>query len=98
MSLFLDSDSNLDWGSHIVSTAKAASKKVGALTHSMKLLFPKVPLYLYKSTILPCLEYYCYIWDGAPSSYLNMLYKLQKQISQTNDPSLNTSFEPLAHP
>ena len=30
--------SNLDWGSYIISTAKAASKKIGALIHSMKFL------------------------------------------------------------
>ena len=43
----------------------------GVLTHSMKLLSPKVPLYLYKSTMLPCMKYCCHVWDGAPSCYKN---------------------------
>ena len=43
--------SKLDWGSYIISIAKNASKKIGALICSMKFLSPKVPLYLYKSTI-----------------------------------------------
>ena len=43
--------SKLDWGSYIVSVAKTASKKIGALIRSMKFLSPEVALYLYKSTI-----------------------------------------------
>ena len=34
-----------------MSIAKTASKKIGALIHSMKFLFPEVALYLYISTI-----------------------------------------------
>ena len=41
----------LDWRSYIISVAKTASKKIGALIHSMKFLSPEVALYLYKSTI-----------------------------------------------
>ena len=43
--------SKLDWGSRIISIAKTASKKIGALICSMKFLSPEVALYLYKSTI-----------------------------------------------
>ena len=63
----------LDWGSYI----KTGSKKIEALFHSMKFLSPEVALYLYKSTIWPCMEY---IWAGAPSCYLELLDKLQKWI------------------
>ena len=35
----------------------------------MKFISPKVTLYLYKSTIRPCMEYYCHVWAGAPSCY-----------------------------
>ena len=41
----------LDWGFYIVSIAKTASKKIGALIRSMKFLSPEVALYLYKSTM-----------------------------------------------
>ena len=47
--LGLTFSSKLDWGSHIISIAKTASKKIGALIHSMMLLSPEVALYLYKS-------------------------------------------------
>ena len=48
--------SKLDWGSYIISIAKTSSKKIGALIRSMKFLSPEVALYLYKSTIWPCME------------------------------------------
>ena len=64
----------------------------------MKLLSPEVALYLYKSTICPCMEYCCHVWAGAPSCYLELLDKLQKRICRTVSPSLATSLEPLAHP
>ena len=38
--------SKLDWGSYIISIAKTASKKIGALIGSMKFLSPEVALYL----------------------------------------------------
>ena len=87
----------LDWGSYIISIAKNISNKIGTLIRSMKFLSPEVALYLYKSTIRPCMEYCCYVWAGAPSSYLQSLDKLQKKIYRTADPSLAASFEPSAH-
>ena len=50
--------SKLDWGPYIISIAKTA-KKTGALIPSMKILSREVALYLYKSTIHPCMEYCC---------------------------------------
>ena len=49
--LGLTFSSKLDWGFYIVSIAKTASKKIGALIRSMKFLSPEVALYLYKFTI-----------------------------------------------
>ena len=89
--------SKLDWGSYIISIAKTASKKIGALIRSMKFLSPEVALYLYKSTIRPCMEYCCHVWAGAPSCYLDLLDKLQKRICSIAGPSLAASLEPLAH-
>ena len=96
--LGLTFSSKLDWGSYIVSLAVSlASKKIGALIRSMKFLSPKVALYLYKSTIRPCMEYCCHFWAGAPSCYLELLDKLQKRICRNVGPSLAASLEPLAH-
>ena len=68
--LGLTFSSKLNWGSYIISIAKTASKKIGALICSMKFFFPEVALYLYKSTIRPCMEYCCHVWTG---SYLELL-------------------------
>ena len=65
--LGLTFSSELDWGSYIIPIAKTASKKIGALIRSMKFLSPEFALCLYKSTILPCVEYCCCVWAG-PSS------------------------------
>ena len=94
--LGLTFSSKLDWGSYI-SIAKTASKKIGALIHSMKFHSPEVALYLGKSTIQLCMEYCCHVWAGAPSCYLELLDKLQKQICRTVGPSLAASLEPLVH-
>ena len=95
--LGLSFSSKLDCGSYIISIAKTASKKIGALVHPMKFLSPEVALYLYKSTICPCMEYCCHVWAGAPSCYLDLLDKLQKRICRIVGPSLADSLEPLAH-
>ena len=59
--LRLTFSSKFDWGSYIISIAKTACKKIGALICSMKFLSPEVALYLYKSTICPCMEYCCHV-------------------------------------
>ena len=87
----------LDWGSYIISIAKTASNKIGALIRSVKFFSTEVALYLYKSTIRPCMEYCCHIWAGAPSCYLELLDKLEKRKCRTVSPSPATSLEPLAH-
>ena len=39
--------SKMDWGTYIISIAKTASKKIGALIHSMKFFSPEVALYIF---------------------------------------------------
>ena len=65
--LRLTFSSKLDWDPYIISAAKAASKNIGALIHSIKFLSPEVARYLYKFTTCPCMEYCCHVWAGAPS-------------------------------
>ena len=43
------------------------------------------------------MEYYCHVWAGAPSCYLELLDKQHKQICGTVEPSLAASLELLAH-
>ena len=58
----------MDWKPYIQSIAKAASRKVGSLFRAQRFLSPESILYLYKSTIRPCMEYCSHIWGGAPMS------------------------------
>ena len=96
----------LDLGSFIISIAKTASRKIRVLICSMKFLSPEVALYLYKSTIQPCMEYCCHVWAGchagchavmscAPSCYLELLDKLQNWMCRTVSPSHAASLKPL---
>ena len=50
--LGLTFSSNLDRDSYIISIAKVATKKIGALIRSMKFLSPEVALYLYSATFV----------------------------------------------
>ena len=58
---------------------------------------PEVALYLYKSTIQPCLECCCHVWADSPSCYLELFDKLQKLIYRTVGLSLAVSLEGLAY-
>ena len=91
--LGLTFSSKLDWGLYIISIAKTASEKIGALIPTMKFLSPKVALYLYKSMIHPCMEYCCHL-GWCPQLLLD---KLQKPICRIVGPSLAASLEPLTH-
>ena len=71
--------SKLDWSTYIISIAKTTSKKIEALIRSMKFLSPEVAMYLYKSTMHPCMEYCFHILPGAASCYLKLLDKLQNE-------------------
>ena len=94
--LGLTFSSKLDWDSYIISTAKSASTKIGALIRSIFLSL-EVALYLYKSNIQPCMECCCHVMSRhAPSCYLELLDKLQKRICTTVRSSLAASIEPLA--
>ena len=59
--LGLTFSSKLDWGPYVISIAKTVYKKIGVLIRSMKCLSPEGALYLYKSTICPCMEYCCHV-------------------------------------
>ena len=89
--LKLSFPSELDCGFYIISIVKTVSKKIGALIRSMKFVSPEVTLYLCKSTIWPCMEYYYHVWAGAPSCLL------KKQMCRTVALSLAASLEILGH-
>ena len=59
--LGLTFSSKLDWSLYIIAIPKTVSIKIRALICSMKFLSLEVALYLYKSTIQSCMEYYCQV-------------------------------------
>ena len=64
----------------------------------MECLSAEVAPCLFKSTILSCMEYCCYVWAGTPSCYLDMLDKLNyKRLSRTVGPKLGASLELLGY-
>ena len=70
--LRLTFSSKLDWASYIASIAKTNSTKTGALIRSIiKLIFPEVALYLYKSTMQPCMKYCSQALAGVPAEMQN---------------------------
>ena len=91
--LSLTFSSKLYWDTCIISITKTASKAIKVLIRSMKFLSPEFALYLYKSTIHPCMEYCFYVWVSVPSYYLKLLDQLHKQICRTVGPSLAASLE-----
>ena len=70
----LDWLSLLNWIRALINfTAKTTFKKIGVLIRSMRFLSLEVVLYLYNSTIRPCMEYCFHVWIGAPTCYLELL-------------------------
>ena len=55
-------------------------QKNWGLDSLFEFLSTEVALYLYRSTIRPCMEQCCHAWAGDPGCYLEMLDKLQKRI------------------
>ena len=89
--------SSLGWSQYIENIAKAASKKIGSLHRAKNFLTPESILYLYKSTIRPCLEYCCHIWSGAPITSLNILDKVQRRLYNLLGENLFSKLQPLSH-
>ena len=53
---------SMDWKPFIQPIAKASSRKMGSLYRAQCSLTLESILYLYKSTIHPCIEYCSHIW------------------------------------
>ena len=89
--------SKLDLGFYIIPTDNRASKKLEALVCSMKFLSHEVALYLYKSTICPCMDYCCHVWAVVPSCYLELLDKLNNEYARLLVLHLLLLLNTLAH-
>ena len=88
---------DFSWRSYIEAIAKSAAMKVGALLRARAYLTPESILYLYKSTIRPCMEYCCHIWGGAPSDALNLLDRVQNRVCNAIGENLASKLDSLSH-
>ena len=94
--LGLSVSSNLSWKTHIHSTAKHASQKLGFLSRARGFFSPSQLLTIYKSQIRPSLEYCSHFWGGAPRS-LHLLDKVMSKATRLiNNPSFTKSLQSLS--
>ena len=87
----------LDWTPYIESIALSAARKIGSLFRARAYLTPESILYLYKSTIRPCMEYCCHIWAGASCTALRSLDKIQNRLLNLVGPELFSTLDSLSH-
>ena len=88
----------MDWKPYLQSIANVASRKVGSLYRAHRFLTPESILYLYKSTIRPCMEYCSHIWGGVPRSHgLDLLGRVQKRVVSSVGSGLSSDFQALSH-
>ena len=88
----------LDWKSYVQSIAKQASQRVGSLFRSQRYLTKDALLYLYKTSIRPCMEYCSHLWSGAPKAgCLDLLDRVQKRMLNLIGVDLAHRLDPLSH-
>ena len=76
---------------------KSKFQKYWLLVPGKKNLTPDAILYIYKSTIRPCLEYCCHTWAGSPKCHISLLDKIQRRVFKLIGPELGSQLEPLSH-
>ena len=77
-------DNKLNWNAHIKYISKKISKSVSIL-QMLKFTFPsKILKSLYHSLVYPYYTYCNLIWGNAPSTYIEPLVLLQKEMCQNN--------------
>lgn len=68
---------DMKWKHYIESIVTSAARKVCSLCRARQFFSPESILYIYKSTISPCIEYCCHIWSDASARHLEILDKIQ---------------------
>ena len=61
---------------------KSSFKILGIIL--LKFISPEAALYLYKSTLRPCMEYCCHVWARSPNCYLELLDKLKNGYAEVS--------------
>ena len=73
-------DANLTWKAHVDYIALKISKTVGIISRIRHFLPRRTLLNIYKTLILPYLQYGIAIWGQASNTHLQKLLKLQKRV------------------
>ena len=69
---------DLSWKRHTLNVIKAAKSQIGLLHRKLYQATPQARHAIYKSAILPRLEYCCSVWDPHSTTLINELEKTQK--------------------
>ena len=70
--------SSFSWADHIQSTCKAARRKLGLVHRTFHMAPPQVRHTIYRSAILPKLDYCSAVWDPHQECHKTELEKVQK--------------------
>ena len=68
--------SDLSWTQHIRNTTKAVKRQIGTLHRKLNRATPPARLTIYKSSILPKLDYCASVWDPHQKSLIEELEKI----------------------
>ena len=90
-------NSKLNWSDHIANITSKASSVLGFLQRNFKKCPINTKVSLYKSMVLPILEYGCAIWDPFTAKDIDNIEKIQRRAARfiLNDYSWNTSVTQL---
>lgn len=100
-------DSECKWGRHIDHISKTVTKQLGVLRKLKFILSRQTLSKIYRTFILPILEYCCELWDGCTVAEAEILEKLQLEagrivtglpsFSSRNSIYCETGWEPLSN-
>ena len=75
-------DDKLLWNEHIDSITTRASKGLGMLRRMKPFVPRSILVMVYKSLILPYLDYCCLVWDNCSNYLLDNLQKIQNRAAR----------------
>ena len=87
--------SNLSWATHINNTCSKAKKQLSVIYHHFHPAGQGSIIQLYKSTVLPLLDYCSCVWDPDQTTYINMIEGVQKFAARLATKQWNTSYNNL---
>lgn len=79
--LVLTFNTTMKWNNYIEWNARSAAWKIGSRCCSKQFFSPKSLSYLHMSTIYSRTKYYCHVWSGVSSIYLEILEKSNEESS-----------------